>query len=233
MAVITYCDGLCEPRNPGGIATYGWVAYLNGEKIHEECAVVCSGPGATNNVAEYSAVIAALEWLVKKGYARESIKIRSDSQLCMYQLDGIYAVRSERIRPLYERAKALSRKFRRITFEWVPREKNQVADALSRKAYAEHQMQANFSAVKTLALAERERRAREIVVNVTPLQGGKYKVASQSEPGLFYIVDLDRNSCGCPDFVARGKEIGACKHLLAVKMYQKTGTEKNKEKAAL
>ena len=220
MAVIVYCDGLCEPRNPGGTATYGWVAYVGGEKIHEECAVVCSGPGATNNVAEYSAVIAALEWLVQEGYIKEKIRVRSDSQLCMYQLDGVYAVRSERIRPLYEKAKSLSRKFRKVTFEWVPREENQVADALSRKAYADYRAQMSFGAVKAAALAEREAKAREIVGSVTHLQGSKYKVASQSEPGLFYIVDLDRNSCGCPDFVARGKEIGACKHLLAVKMYR-------------
>jgi ribonuclease HI len=220
MAVIVvYCDGLCEPRNPGGTATYGWVAYVNGEKIHEECAVVCSGSGATNNVAEYSAVIAALEWLVKEGYAKEPVKVRSDSQLCMYQLSGVYAVRSERIRPLYEKARALSRKFRKVTFEWVPRENNQVADALSRKAYADYHAQLSFGAARAAALAEREVKAREIVGNVTHLQGSRYKVASQSEPGLFYIVDAQENSCGCPDFVARGKEIGACKHLLAVKMY--------------
>jgi ribonuclease HI len=195
------------------------VAYVNGEKIHEECAVVCSGPGATNNVAEYSAVIAALEWLAEKGYVKETVRVRSDSQLCMYQLGGIYAVRSERIYPLYQKAKTLSRKFRRIAFEWVPRENNQVADALSRKAYADYHAQMSFGAARAAALAEREMKAREIVSNVTHLQGSRYKVASQSEPGLFYVVDVQENSCGCPDFVARGKEIGACKHLLAVKMH--------------
>ncbi|MGB9848892.1 MAG: ribonuclease HI [Moorellaceae bacterium] len=130
------CDGLCEPFNPGGTACYGWVAYQDGKKLGEGCGVVCSGPGATNNVAEYTAVIRALEWLLGQGLYDEDVEVRSDSQLCMFQLNGAYAVRSPRILPLYEETVSLARKFRRVKFRWVPREQNEEADALSRRAYA-------------------------------------------------------------------------------------------------
>lgn len=128
---------MVQPVNPGGTATYGWVAYRRGEKLADGRGVVCSGPEATNNVAEYTAVIKALEWLVENGYAGGSVKVCSDSQLCIYQLSGSYRVRSARVLPLYKRACSLARQFSGVEFCWVPREKNEEADALSRKAYQE------------------------------------------------------------------------------------------------
>ncbi|MGB9792574.1 MAG: ribonuclease HI [Thermacetogeniaceae bacterium] len=134
--IRVYCDGLCEPVNPGGTACYGWVVYQDGEKLTESCGVACNGPAATNNVAEYMAVIRALEWLKENEYLDAEIEVCSDSQLVIYQLAGKYAVHSPRILPLYRRAKALAEEFPRLRFTWVPREKNSEADALSRKAYA-------------------------------------------------------------------------------------------------
>lgn len=75
------CDGLCEPVNPGGTACYGWVAYLGKEKMAEDCGVICSGPEATNNLAEYTAIIKVLEWLLGNGLTGEKIELRSDSKL--------------------------------------------------------------------------------------------------------------------------------------------------------
>jgi len=135
MAIIVNCDGLCEPVNPGGVACYGWVAYKDGGKIAEDCGVVCSGPEATNNVAEYTAVIRALKWLLENGYQSKEVEIRSDSQLCIYQITGVYGVHSPRILPLWEKVSLLARRFRNLRFRWVPREQNVEADALSRKAY--------------------------------------------------------------------------------------------------
>jgi len=134
--VKVLCDGLCEPVNPGGTATYGWVAYTNGEKITEGCAVVCSGCDATNNVAEYSAVIAALKWLTSSKYAKGKIEICSDSQLCINQMAGIYKVKSLRILPLFTEACRLAKQLN-VSFKWIPREENKEADELSRKAYRE------------------------------------------------------------------------------------------------
>jgi len=200
--ILVNCDGLCEPVNPGGTACYGWVAYRDGEKLGEGCGVVCSGPGATNNVAEYTAVIRALEWLLGRGLKDEDVEVRSDSQLCMFQLNGVYAVRSPRILPLYEEAVSLARRFRRVRFRWVPREQNGEADALSRRAYV--------SAVPPDPA--RLEKARELVPLVRPLGNGKYAVPSQSGSGE-HLVDAVAGTCTCPDHAGRGVK---CKHLLAV-----------------
>src|SRR5512137_2298452 len=65
--ISIYFDGLCRPRNPGGVATYGYVIYRDGEKIKSGYGVVGSGPGMTNNVAEYSALKQAAEWVSRQG----------------------------------------------------------------------------------------------------------------------------------------------------------------------
>lgn len=135
MGIVVWTDGLCEPVNPGGIACYGWVAYRDGKKVDEGCGRVVEGPSATNNVAEYQAVIEALQWLFANGYAGEPIELRSDSRLVVCQLSGEYAVRSDRIRPLYDRARAFLLRFQHIRLVWVPREENAEADILSRRAY--------------------------------------------------------------------------------------------------
>lgn len=208
--IVIYCDGLVEPVNPGGIACYGWVAYRGGERLGRGSAVVCSGPNATNNVAEYSAVIAGLEWLLSQGFAGEEIAVRSDSQLCIYQLSGRYAVHSERLRPLFRRARRLASQFKKVRFEWVPRKKNAEADALSREAYA--------SVAFVEGQGKREEKARMLLPLVEHLGGSFYAVPSQSEPGRVYEVDLRTRRCSCPDFAARWRSGLKCKHLLAAEM---------------
>jgi len=135
--IEVYVDGLCQPVNPGGVAAYGFVIYVDGRRVHEASGVAAVGEEATNNVAEYAAIIGALEWLLERGYADEEVVVRSDSQLAVRQLNGVYAVRSRRIRPLYERVVELAEKFGSIRFEWIPRERNLEADLLSREAYRE------------------------------------------------------------------------------------------------
>jgi len=137
MPIVVYVDGLVEPVNPGGVACYGYAIYKDGEKLEEGCGVV-DHPNPSNNVAEYAACIKALERLVELGLTEEEVTVRSDSRLLIHQLNGLYAVRAERIKPLYERAVSLARRFRRIRFEWVPREESSEADELSRRAYRDH-----------------------------------------------------------------------------------------------
>ena len=137
--IEVYFDGACEPINPRGIATYGFVIYRNGEKIKEEGGLACEplSDRASNNVAEYTALVKALEYLVEAGMMGEEVVVRGDSQLAIRQLNGVYAVRSWRIIPLYEKAVKLIGEFKSITFEWVPRERNEEADELSHRAYEE------------------------------------------------------------------------------------------------
>ena len=136
-SLIVYFDGLCEPVNPGGVATYGFVIYKGDEKIYEEADVIGAGflgDDVSNNVAEYTALIRALEWLIRNGYT-EKVIVRGDSQLAIRQIIGRYAVRVKRIIPLYQRVMNLVKEFENITFEWISRDKNKEADKLSRKAF--------------------------------------------------------------------------------------------------
>ncbi|MEW5933448.1 MAG: ribonuclease HI [Bacillota bacterium] len=204
MGIAVWADGLCEPVNPGGIACYGWVAYRDGRKLAEGWGVAAKGAEATNNVAEYRAVIEALEWLLAAGYRGEPVEVRSDSQLVVCQLTGEYAVRSERVRPLYRRARRLLGQFRELRLRWVPREENEEADGLSRRAYAE------------ALVAERAERAAGL--EVQPLDGFRYRVRSGSGNG-WYEVDLSVPFCSCQDFARhRGLPGFRCKHLLAAEM---------------
>lgn len=201
MAVTVNADGLCQPKNPGGIACYGWVACRDGERIGEGWGEAARGPAATNNLAEYRAVIAALEWLLAEGLVGERVLVRSDSQLLIRQMQGQYAVRSERILPLYRRVRELAGRFRSLRFEWVPRELNEEADFLSRRAYG-------------LALAQdRVERSRGLLVK--PAGGTVFRVGSSDGNG-WYRVDVAVPECSCADF-ARHRDIPgfACKHILA------------------
>lgn len=86
----------------------------------------------TNNVAEYYALLAALDYASTHGIA--ALRIRSDSELLVRQMQGAYKVKSEDLKPLYERALRLSRQFKYFAIEHVRRELNREADALANVA---------------------------------------------------------------------------------------------------
>lgn len=138
MKIVAYFDGLCEPKNPGGTATYGFAIYIDGKKVHEGYAVVGEGKGMSNNVAEFSGLAAALEWLAENGYQDEEIEVRGDSQLAINIMSGIWNAKGGMYYPYYRKAAELAEKFSNIRFRWIPREKNEEADGLSRKAYEEY-----------------------------------------------------------------------------------------------
>ncbi|MEM0117687.1 MAG: ribonuclease HI [Conexivisphaerales archaeon] len=137
MRITVYIDGLTEPINPGGVTTCAFVVYQDGKKIHEEKKFVGKGKGYSNNVAEYSALHAALHWLLEKGI-RKNVEIRSDSRLLVNQMKGEWKVKGGLYVETYKRARTLADKFEDITFRWIPREQNQEADKLSRIAYDEY-----------------------------------------------------------------------------------------------
>jgi len=87
---------------------------------------------ATNNVAEYSGLIAALTWAVEHGLSR--LHVRADSDLLVKQMRGEYRVKSPGLQPLFEQARALSRQIGEVKFEHVRREFNKDADRLANEA---------------------------------------------------------------------------------------------------
>jgi ribonuclease HI len=125
------------------------VAYIDGASRGNpgpaSYAVVLQGPGgqtqfeigkyfgrATNNVAEYYALIAALDAAQSRGVTR--LLIRSDSELLVRQMQGRYKVKSADLKPLHERAQKLARGLAYFAIEHVPREQNAEADALGNRA---------------------------------------------------------------------------------------------------
>ncbi len=86
----------------------------------------------TNNVAEYYALLAALDYATTHGIL--ALRIRSDSELLVRQMQGRYKVKSADLKPLYERASILSRQLKYFAIEHVRREHNTDADALANVA---------------------------------------------------------------------------------------------------
>ncbi len=133
-----FFDGLCEPENPGGVACYGFVVYRMSSQgelmVREDCGVASEpGPDSTHNVAEYTGLIKALEWIQTHLDDRE-LEILGDSRLVIEQVNGHYQVKASRIIPLYKKTTSLLEPFQWAA-RWIPREENTVADELSLKAY--------------------------------------------------------------------------------------------------
>jgi ribonuclease HI len=84
---------------------------------------------ATNNVAEYNGLLAALRWAVEHG--ERKVHIRADSELLVKQMRGEYKVKHAGLKPLFLEACTLIRRVGDVTFEHVRRELNKEADRLS------------------------------------------------------------------------------------------------------
>lgn len=123
--VIAYIDG--GSRGNPGPAGYGVrVEEPDGtllEEFHGSIGV------ATNNVAEYNGLLAALQWAVDHGHRR--LHIRADSELLVKQMRGEYRVKHPGLQPLHARARLLVMQLDRVDFEHVRREFNKEADRLS------------------------------------------------------------------------------------------------------
>lgn len=89
----------------------------------------------TNNVAEYYGLIAALDYAQSHGV--KALRIESDSELMVKQMRGLYKVKSQDLRPLYERAAKMAKGFESFRIEHVYREQNREADALANEALDE------------------------------------------------------------------------------------------------
>ncbi len=94
---------------------------------------------ATNNVAEYNGLLAALRWAVEHGH--RDVQIRADSELLVKQMRGEYKVKNPGLQPLAARARLLMMELGKVTFEHVRRELNTEADRLSNIAMDEAERQ--------------------------------------------------------------------------------------------
>lgn len=126
------CDGGIRGGNPGGTPSWAWVRREEGKIVKYASGLVPRGRPLTNNVAEYYAVLHALQALVDDHLEDRPIELRGDSQLILRQLKGEFAVNSPELRPLHEHAMGLLLQFSQgVTLTWVPRKENGDADALA------------------------------------------------------------------------------------------------------
>ena len=132
-----YFDGLYHliDTQGNGVVTYGFVVYENSNKIYEECNVFSEGKELSNNVAEFSGLIAALTWLMKRGYKNKPVTLRSDSLLVVNTINGTWTPKNGMYYPYYIKASSIIKEFKQVKLEWVPREKNKEADKLCKTAY--------------------------------------------------------------------------------------------------
>jgi ribonuclease HI len=129
--IVVYIDGGAR-GNPGPAGFGVRVETPDGslvQEFHESIGV------ATNNVAEYRALIAALEWARRHGY--RNVHVRSDSLLLVQQMLGRYKVKNAGLQPLHARARLLANEIGRVTFEHVGRAMNAHADRLANLAMDE------------------------------------------------------------------------------------------------
>lgn len=122
--ITAYIDG--GARGNPGPAGYGVHVELpdgSVEELHGALGI------ATNNVAEYNGLLAALRWAVEHGHAE--VRIRADSELLVKQMRGEYKVKNPGLQPLAAKARLLVGQLDRVEFEHVRREQNTDADRLS------------------------------------------------------------------------------------------------------
>lgn len=152
--IVCYFDGACGPKNPNGnlgigalvIETdrmpYGnWNNVVSGKILFEHYSGHMLGSSGfevtSNNMAEYIALIAVLEFIDNSNFGSQEIIIRGDSMLVIRQMRDEWKIKSG----IYcEYAKRSKEYLKRINaeFEWIPREYNQLADDLSNRFFTEN-----------------------------------------------------------------------------------------------
>lgn len=160
-----FFDGSCIPNDRTGIPCYAFIVKKDGKTIHSSHGLAGkpNSNEATNSVAEYVALIKALEWLKESDYTsvlegeissplfarteraqnpllQDNITIKGDSALVVKQVTGKFKVGTPHIKPLHKKAMSLMAQFRNLKITWIPRENNSEADQLSYKAYKEARM---------------------------------------------------------------------------------------------
>jgi ribonuclease HI len=127
-AITAWCDGGSR-GNPGPAGFGVHIEDAQGKTVAQLSEYVGR---KTNNFAEYSGLLAALNYALEQGYLR--LKVISDSELMVKQIKGQYRVQSPELRPLYEEAKQRIARLDSFQIQHVLREKNRHADRLANEA---------------------------------------------------------------------------------------------------
>lgn len=127
-----FIDGACQ-GNPGPAAI--GVVVLEDDKAIKNISQVIGD--ATNNIAEYTALIYGLqEALIQRA---DKVKVNTDSELLFHQINGRYKIKNINLKFLHAQVKHLLAGFKSVDFKHVPREQNKKADMLATKALKQEQ----------------------------------------------------------------------------------------------
>jgi ribonuclease HI len=132
-----YFDGSCGPINPRGTAAYGYTLHRVGQKIKEGHAIIGTGEGMSNNLAEFSGLAAGLQEFMTLVSGAALLNVRGDSQVVINIMNRSWKARSNTLYwPAYVDADGWLREIRRkgvqVSFDWIPREQNTECDKLSK-----------------------------------------------------------------------------------------------------
>lgn len=136
--VEAWFDGCCEPVNPGGHAAWGAAVKYAGHFVYRDGGYCGFGAKMSNNVAEYMGVTNAIREAAKYPGV---ILIRGDSKLVVMQLQCKWKVNGGLYHPFYLQARELYDQHKeRIKLEWIPRDQNEVCDALSKQVLRDREV---------------------------------------------------------------------------------------------
>ena len=122
--IEVYCDG--GARGNPGPAAWGFVIRQGGLNIKVDCGYIGI---ATNNFAEYTALVEALSYL-RKNFKGKSAKVYLDSKLAVSQLSGEYKIKNLTIAKLVREVREIEKGLGDIVYNHIPRERNKEADRL-------------------------------------------------------------------------------------------------------
>ena len=129
--LVMYTDGAAR-GNPGPAA----IGVVLKNEAGVTAATICRALGrATNNQAEYTAVVEGLEKAISLG--AKQVVLKSDSELVVKQLMGLYKVKNADLREMYQKVIKLTSQLEKFSAMNIPREQNKQADALCNKALDE------------------------------------------------------------------------------------------------
>jgi ribonuclease HI len=141
----------------------------------------------TNNVAEYYGLIAAMDYAQAHGI--RALRVESDSELLVKQMRGLYKVKSEDLRPLFERAVKMSKGFDSFRIEHVYREQNREADALANEALDETEGKTSGDTSAKRAAAASTKSA---ALGTKPAASSKpepRKIQARFRSGVLYLLE--------------------------------------------
>jgi len=176
--LIIYTDGASR-GNPGPAGIGVVITDAAGNTIREVSESIGE---TTNNVAEYQALLCGIAEAKKLSAAY--VRVYADSELMVKQMNGVYQVKNEGLKPYYDEARERSREFERFSLAYIPREKNKRADALSKQG------------------SKPESPKRTVVADETDMISETYPVrlimasGTKADEGLTVIYETDAGAAG-------------------------------------